>query len=79
MEFQLKKYQNQRGGRIVLQDIPKPGMESWGNSQDAMEAALSMAKRVNQSIIDLHDVSDKHGDAAMSDFLEGMLPTSRVN
>ncbi|MCJ0218189.1 ferritin [Clostridioides difficile] len=64
------KYQNKRGGRIVLQDIKKPDRDEWGSALDAMQVALSLEKSVNQSIIDLHKVASSHNDAQMADFLE---------
>ena len=56
------KFQTDRGGRIVLQDIKKPDKDEWGTGQDAMETALALEKTVNQALLDLHKVSDKHND-----------------
>nr|ABH10672.1 ferritin [Haliotis discus hannai] len=66
----LMKYQNTRGGRIVLQDIKKPEMDEWGTALESMQVALSLEKNVNQSLLDLHAVASKHSDAQMCDFLE---------
>ena len=60
------KFQNERGGRIVLQDIKKPAKDSWGCGQDAMQAALELEKTVNQALLDLHKIADKHGDFHVS-------------
>ncbi len=65
------RYQNQRGGRIVLQDIQKPSRDEWGSGLEAMQAALELEKNVNQSLLDLHSVASNHGDAHMTDFIEG--------
>ena len=35
------------------------------------QTALDLERHVNQALIDLHEVSNKHGDASMSDFIEG--------
>ena len=67
----LMKFQNQRGGRIVLQDIKKPEKDDWGSGLDAMKAALALERNVNQSLLDLHKVAETHEDAQMQDFLEG--------
>lgn len=67
----LMKFQNQRGGRIVLQDIKKPDRDEWGTGLDAMQVALALEKSVNQSLLDLHEVAASHNDAQMTDFLEG--------
>ena len=56
------KFQTDRGGRIVLQDIRKPEKDEWGTGLDAMEAALALEKTVNQALLDLHTISDKHSD-----------------
>ena len=44
----LMKFQNQRGGRLVLQDLKRPAKDDWGTGLDAMEAALELEKNVNQ-------------------------------
>ena len=41
------KYQNRRGGRVVLQDIAKPSTMEWGSALETMEAALDLEKTVN--------------------------------
>ncbi|XP_067057630.1 uncharacterized protein [Acropora muricata] len=66
----LMKYQNKRGGRIVLQDIKKPEKNEWESGLDACLAALDLEKHVNQALLDLHNVADTHGDPQMMDFIE---------
>jgi len=44
----LMKYQNKRGGRIVLQPIAAPTLQEWGTALDALQAALDLEKQVNQ-------------------------------
>lgn len=65
------KYQNKRGGRVVLQAIQKPDKDEWGSGLEALETALALEKTVNQSLLDLHKIADKHGDAQMTDMIEG--------
>jgi len=74
----LMKFQNQRGGRIVLQDIKKPERDEWGTGLDAMQAALTLEKQVNQSLLDLHGVAGAHNDAQMCDFIENHYLTEQV-
>ena len=69
--FKLLKYQNKRGGRVVLQDIQKPLKDEWGSPLDVMQAALELEKNVNQSLLDLHSLAERHGDKQMCDFIEG--------
>lgn len=66
----LMKYQNKRGGRVVLTDIAKPARDEWGTGLDAMQEALALERKVNQALLDLHKVADSHGDAQMMDFIE---------
>ena len=72
------KFQNERGGRIVLQDIPKPIKQDWNSGLEAIEAALELEKTVNQSLLDLHSKAIKHGDAQFADFLEQNYLTEQV-
>jgi len=64
------KYQNERGGKVVYQDIAKPVATEWGSPLQALEAAMALEKEVNQSLLDLHKVSGDRGDAHLCDFLE---------
>jgi len=74
----LMKFQNQRGGRIVLQNIQKPERDEWGSGLEAMQAALALEKNVNQSLLDLHKLADSHTDAQMTDFIEANYLTEQV-
>jgi len=64
------KYQNRRGGRIVLQNIQKPERDEWGTGLEAMQVALALEKNVNQSLLDLHKVGDTNRDVQLCDMLE---------
>ncbi|CAM6031358.1 unnamed protein product [Sphagnum compactum] len=64
------KFQNKRGGRIILQDVAKPSKQEWSSGLEAMEAALELEKTVNQSLLDLHALATKHSDPQFCDFLE---------
>merc|ERR1719309_989334 len=65
----LMKYQNQRGGRIVLQDIKAPQVE-WNTHIHALEDALALERKVNESLLKLHGIAGSHNDAHLCDFLE---------
>ncbi|XP_041033510.1 ferritin, heavy subunit-like [Carcharodon carcharias] len=62
----LMKFQNKRGGRIILKDIKKPEQDEWGNGLEAMQRALQMEKNVNQSLLDLHKLSSGTTDPHIS-------------
>jgi len=64
------KFQNKRGGRVVLQDVKKPERDEWGTGLDAMQAALALEKNVNASLLELHKIAVTTNDPHMSDFIE---------
>ncbi|XP_070267588.1 ferritin, mitochondrial [Myotis yumanensis] len=66
----LMRLQNQRGGRICLQDIKKPDRDNWKSGLNAMECALLLEKNVNQSLLELHSLASAKGDPHLCDFLE---------
>uniref|UniRef100_A0A915CST7 Ferritin n=1 Tax=Ditylenchus dipsaci TaxID=166011 RepID=A0A915CST7_9BILA len=72
------KYQNTRGGRVVLQDIQKPEKDEWGTALEAFQAALALEKFNNQSLIELHSVSAQNNDAQMCDFVEDKFLREQV-
>uniref|UniRef100_A0A8C8RD59 Ferritin n=1 Tax=Pelusios castaneus TaxID=367368 RepID=A0A8C8RD59_9SAUR len=64
------KYQNRRGGRIILQDIKKPEQDEWGNSLEALQCALQLEKTVNQALLDMHKLAAEQNDPHLCDFLK---------
>ncbi|XP_036103667.1 ferritin heavy chain-like [Molossus molossus] len=66
----LVKLQNQRGGRLFLQDIRNPDPDAWESGPNAMECALHLGKSVNQSLLDLHKLATDKNDPHLCDFLE---------
>jgi ferritin heavy chain len=72
------KYQNKRGGRVVLKAVDKPEADEWGTGLDAISAALSLEKSVNQTLLDLHALASSHNDAHLVDYLEGEFLTEQV-
>ncbi|CAL8403548.1 unnamed protein product [Boreogadus saida] len=66
----LMKLQNERGGRIFLQDVRKPEKDEWASGVEALESALKLEKSVNQSLLDMHKVAADHTDPHMCDFIE---------
>ncbi|XP_038147244.1 ferritin, heavy polypeptide 1b [Cyprinodon tularosa] len=66
----LMSLQNQRGGRIFLQDIRKPDRDEWGSGLEALECALQLEKSVNQSLLDLQKMAAEHNDPHLCNFIE---------
>lgn len=46
--MKLMKYQNKRGGRIVLRDVKAPEVEDGMTAVQAMSKALAYEKEVNE-------------------------------
>ena len=65
----LMSFQNERGGRIVFQDIKKPSKDEWGSGLEVMQVALALEKQLLQSLLDIHKSACSRGDAQMSDFI----------
>ena len=74
----LMKYLNKRGGRVVLSDIKRPENDEWGNGLSALQTALDLEKKVNQSLLDLHAVGTDKNDPQFCDFLEGEFLEEQV-
>lgn len=73
------KFQNARGGRVVLQSIEKPERDEWGSGLDAMQMALTLEKNVNQVLLDLHKLASQHDDGHMTNFLESNFLDEQVD
>ncbi|KAJ0060129.1 hypothetical protein NL108_003977, partial [Boleophthalmus pectinirostris] len=58
----LLDYQNMRGGRILLQTIPKPTREDWRGGLDAVSFSLDYQKSLNGCILDIHRRAGNNGD-----------------
>jgi len=74
----LMKFQNKRGGRIVLKSIDKPEKDDWGSALEAMQMSLALEKNVNQLLLDLHALATLHADNHMTDFIEGNFLEEQV-
>uniref|UniRef100_A0A8C2WE23 Ferritin n=1 Tax=Chinchilla lanigera TaxID=34839 RepID=A0A8C2WE23_CHILA len=66
----LLKMQNKRGGRALFQDVQKPSEDEWGNTLDALEAALALEKNLNQDLLDLYALGSAKADPHICGFLE---------
>ncbi|XP_042639149.1 ferritin heavy chain-like [Orycteropus afer afer] len=66
----LLRLQNQRRGRIQLQDISKPEVDTWGTGLNAMEYAFHLEQTINRSLLDIHEMAMEMGDSQLCHFLE---------
>ncbi|XP_002323610.2 ferritin, chloroplastic isoform X1 [Populus trichocarpa] len=78
----LMKYQNIRGGKVVLHSILTPVSEfehvEKGDALYAMELALSLEKLTNEKLLSLHKVADENNDPQMQDFIESEFLEEQV-
>lgn len=78
----LIKYQNTRGGRVVLYPIVSPPSEfdhaEKGDALYAMELTLSLEKLVNEKLLNLHSVADRNNDPQLADFIESEFLEEQV-
>ncbi|KAK1563168.1 hypothetical protein Q3G72_023400 [Acer saccharum] len=78
----LMEYQNIRGGRVKLHSILMPPSDfehvEKGDALYAMELTLSLEKLVNEKLLNLHSVADRHNDPQMTDFIESEFLTEQV-
>nr|ABQ08714.1 ferritin [Medicago sativa subsp. falcata] len=78
----LMKYQNIRGGRVVLHPIVSPPSEfdhaEKGDALYAMELALSLEKLVNDKLLNAHSVADRNNDPQLADFIESEFLVEQV-
>ncbi|TKC49167.1 hypothetical protein EI555_000549 [Monodon monoceros] len=69
---------NQRSGCALFQDGQKPSQDDWNKTQDTMEAAILMEKKLNQALLDLLALGSARADPQLCDFLESHLLDEEV-
>ena len=69
----LMEYQRDCGGQIELRDIKKPERDTWGTMLEACEAALELAKNIEDSLLALRRVARKNDDRHMIGFISDNL------
>lgn len=75
----LMKYQNKRGGRLVLQSIQAPSVQEWGTAADTVKNALDLKKQVYQAMLELHEVASNKNDSHMGHFVDDHFIEEHVN
>merc|ERR1719154_283324 len=66
------KYQNQRGGRVLLTRVEAPSMQEWNGAITGLEAALDLEKKVNESLLALHKLADSNNDPHLTEQVESI-------
>ncbi|KAG9264159.1 ferritin, middle subunit-like [Astyanax mexicanus] len=56
----------------------KPERDEWGTGLEAMQCALQLEKKVNQALLDLHNIASERGDPHLCDFLESNYLNEQV-
>lgn len=75
----MQTYQNKRGGRILLQQIPEPNTQSWNSGLDGMEEALQVEKNINQCLLNVASCGKSVGDPQIVGFLKKKYLKTQVN
>ena len=68
---------NERGGRVVLKDIPTPE-NNFGSPVDIMKKVLIREKQENDCLLKLTQLAEKHGDEHLADFMEDHFLNQQV-
>lgn len=64
------KYQNRRGGKVVLEDIKASGKQEFGSLVEAFQYALELEKSNNEGLLRLHQISSENKDVDFCTLLE---------
>ena len=65
----LMKFMNERGGRVQFKDIPTPP-NNFGKPYDIMSGILIHEKKMNEELLSLRTLAEKHQDNHLCDFME---------
>merc|ERR1719354_757462 len=71
------KYQNRRGGRIVLRDIKAPRVH-WNDHLHALKDALEMEKKINEDLLNMNQVTSSKNDAHLVHYLASEFLDAQV-
>lgn len=76
----LINYQNMRGGIVTFDGLSNPTIEFNTENKvlEAFNIVLSLEKDVNNSLLDLHKISETNNDPQFGDYLEGEFLNEQV-
>ena len=77
---ELMKYQNKRGGTVVLKGILNPNVEFKTDNEvlESLQIAFNLEKEINHYLLELHKTADSNEDPQFSDYLEGTFLDEQV-
>lgn len=64
------KYQNKRGGKVVLKDIKATSPQEFNSLVEAFQFALDLEKSNNEGLLRLHEISSENKDIDFCTLLE---------
>jgi len=68
------KYQQMRGGDVLMWNLPQPTTEKWRNAKDVLVSAYMLEKKNTDEIMCLHKLAtDKYPDTDFLTFLEDKI------
>ncbi len=67
--MKIQNYVQERGGRVILDEIEKPPVE-WNSALDVAEMTLEHEQKVTSLINELVDLAEEVGDHATRQFLQ---------
>ncbi|RUS22769.1 ferritin-like superfamily [Endogone sp. FLAS-F59071] len=73
----LINYQNMRGGRVILNNVPQPETE-WTSAKNAVESSLELEKAVNKSLLNLTSLAEDQNDHQLGNFLKQIFLVEQV-
>uniref|UniRef100_A0AC35U295 Ferritin n=1 Tax=Rhabditophanes sp. KR3021 TaxID=114890 RepID=A0AC35U295_9BILA len=74
----LMKYQNRRGGRVVISGMAEVEKQTFKNALEAFEYALELEKGNNTALLRLHDIATKAEDKDLAVYLEDKYLSEQV-
>jgi ferritin heavy chain len=74
----LMKYQNSRGGRVVLESVAAPIKTDFSTGLEAFQYALGLEKKINDSLLNVHVIASKHSDPHLTNYIESEFLDEQV-
>ncbi|XP_004619791.2 ferritin light chain-like [Sorex araneus] len=71
--WKLMSMQTDRGHHLVFHKIQKPSQDLWGTVLEGMEAALTLEKKLNQALLELHALGRATKTPHLCSFLRPLL------